>query len=49
LVLYIDEAFKATISLEIVTHVFEVQGPDIQNGFITHKHVDEKLASLHEI
>ena len=49
LVLQIGKAIEPTISLEIVIHVFEVQGPDIQNIFITHEHLDEELASLQEM
>ena len=49
LVLCIGEAVEPTISIEIVTHVFEVQGLDIQNRFITHEHLDEELASLQEM
>ena len=49
LVLRIGEAIKPTIFLEIVTHVFKVQGPDIQNVFITHEHIDEELVSLQEM
>ena len=48
LVLHIGEAVEPTISFEIVAHVLEVRGPDIQNGAVTHKHFDEELASLHE-
>ena len=48
LVLHIGEAVEPTISLEIVAHVLEVGGPDIQNGLFTNKHLDEELASLHE-
>src|ERR1700737_3365767 len=46
LVLQIGEAAEPTILFEIVTHVLEVRGPDIQNGPITHKDLDEELASL---
>ena len=46
LVLYIGETVELTISFEIVTHV---RGPDIQNGLIMHKHLDEEFASLYEI
>ena len=49
LVFHIGEAVELANSLDIVTHVFEVQGLDIQNKFITHKHLDEKLARLHEM
>ena len=49
LVLDIGESVEPTISLEIVTHVFKVRGPDIQNGLITYKHLDEELVSLHKI
>ena len=49
LVLIISEVVEPTISLEIVTHVLEVRGTDIQNGFITHKHLDEELVDLHEM
>ena len=38
LVLYIGEVVEPTISLEIVTHVLEVRGPEIQNKFITYEH-----------
>jgi hypothetical protein len=48
LVLDIGEAVEPTISFEIVTHVLEVRGPDIKNRPITHKHLDEELASLHK-
>ena len=48
LVFNIGEAIEPTILFEIVTHVPEVRGPDIQNGPITHKHLDEELASLHK-
>ena len=43
------DAVEPTIYLEIITHVFEVRGPDIENRFITHEHLDEELASQHEM
>ena len=46
LIFRINEVVEPTISLEIVTHVIEVQGADIQNILITHEHLDEELASL---
>ena len=46
--LHIGEIVEPTISLEIVAHVLKVGGADIQNGLVTHKHLDEELASLHE-
>ena len=46
LVLHISEAVKPIIFLEIVTYVLKVRGLDIQNGAITHEHLDKKLASL---
>ena len=49
LVLCFNEAVEPPISLEIVTHVFEVRSVDIQNKFITNEHIDEELASLQEI
>jgi hypothetical protein len=49
LVFHIGEAVEPTISLDIVFHVFKFRGPDIQNGFITHKHFDEEIAILHKI
>ena len=49
LVFDIGEVVEPTISIEIVTHVLEVRGPDIQNGLITYKHLDEELASLYEM
>ena len=48
LALHIGEVVEPTISLEIVAHVLEVGGPDIQNGLVTHKQLDEELANLHE-
>ena len=45
LVFQIGEAIQPTISFEIVAHVHEVRRPDIQNGPVTHKHLDEELAS----
>ena len=49
LVLCIGEAIEPTISLEIVTQVLKVWGQDIQIWLITHKYLDEELASLYEI
>ena len=48
-VLRIGEAIEPTISLEIVTTVFKVWGPDIENIIIMHEHLDEELASLQEM
>jgi hypothetical protein len=49
LVLHIGEAIEPTILFEIITNVLGVRSPDIQNGLITYKHLDEELASLHKI
>ena len=49
LVLDIGEAVEPTSSFEIVTHVLEVSGLDIQNGLTTYKHLDEELASLQKM
>ena len=46
LVLDIGEVVEPTISFEIITQVLDVQGSDIQNEVIAHKHLDEELASL---
>jgi hypothetical protein len=48
LILQIREVVEPTISFEIVAHVLEVQGSDIQKIFVMHKHFDKKLASLEE-
>ena len=48
LVLQIGEVVEPTIWFEIVTHVLEVRGTNIQNGPITHKDLDEELVSLHK-
>ena len=49
LVIDIGEVVEPTISLEIVTHVLEVSGSDIQNGLIANEHLDEELASLQKM
>jgi hypothetical protein len=48
LVFHIGEVVEPTIFFEIVTYVLKVRGPYIQNGLITHKHLDEELVSLHK-
>ena len=48
LVFCINEVVEPTISLNIVIHVLELRGTDIQNRFITNKHLDEEFASLHK-
>jgi hypothetical protein len=48
LILQIGEAVKPTISFESVAHVLKVQGLNIQNGLVTHEHLDKELASLHK-
>lgn len=48
LIFLIGEVFEPTIFFEIVTYVLKVRGPYIQNGLITHKHLDEELVSLHK-
>ena len=42
-ILLIGEVVEPIISLEIVTHVLEVWGMDIQNKFITHEDLHKKL------
>ena len=49
LVINIGEVVEPTISLDIATRVLKVWGPDIQNGLIIYKHLDEELASLYKI
>ena len=42
----IREVVEPTMSFEIVAHVLEVWGPDIQKWLVTHNHFDEEFASL---
>ena len=48
LVYCINKAIEPTISLKIVIYVLELRGADIQNIFITNKHLDEELAIMHK-
>lgn len=49
LVLFSSEVVEPTIPLDIVTHILEIQGTYIQNGFIPLVDLDEELAGLQQM
>lgn len=48
-VLLVSEVIEPTIPLEIVTHLLEVRGMYIKNGFIMYEDIDEILAGLYQM
>lgn len=48
-VFLLGEVVEPTIPLEIVTHLLEVPGTYIQNGFILHEDIYEILAGLYQM
>lgn len=49
LVFLFGEFVEPTTSLEIIIHLLEVQGIDIQIGFISNEELDEELTGLNKM